>query len=154
MSLVPIFEIGVWNAWILTIFLFLFVTLSGLLPKDIGKRITPAKEDSKIRRVMLIVFFVMIIYSIFLPLKIGTAWLYIGLAIYIIGFISVNLGIVNLLPIPIADGGQILLFGLEKVRGRPLSQKKQIIIQQVGIGLLIFLFILITWNDVLRWVSR
>jgi regulator of sigma E protease len=74
--------------------------------------------------------------------------------LYIIGFISVNLGIVNLLPIPIADGGQILLFGLEKVRGRPLSQKKQIIIQQVGIGLLIFLFILITWNDVLRWISQ
>jgi len=73
--------------------------------------------------------------------------------LYIIGFISVNLAIVNLLPIPIADGGQILLFGLEKLRGKPLSQRKQIIIQQVGIGLLIFLFMLITWNDVLRIFS-
>jgi regulator of sigma E protease len=71
----------------------------------------------------------------------------------IIGLISVSLAIVNLLPIPIADGGQILLFGLEKLRGKPLSQKNQIIIQQVGIGLLIFLFILITWNDVLRIFS-
>ena len=70
--------------------------------------------------------------------------------LYIIGFISVNLAIVNLLPIPILDGGQILIFALEKLRGKPLSQKKQIIIQQVGIGLLIFLFILIMGNDVLR----
>jgi regulator of sigma E protease len=71
----------------------------------------------------------------------------------IIGLISVSLAIVNLLPIPIADGGQILLFGLEKLRGKPLSQKNQIIIQQVGIGLLIFLFMLITWNDILRIFS-
>jgi regulator of sigma E protease len=73
--------------------------------------------------------------------------------LYIIGLISVNLVIVNLLPIPIADGGQILLFVFEKLRGKPLSQKKQIIIQQVGIGLLILLFVLITWNDVLRLLS-
>jgi hypothetical protein len=87
MSAIPVFEIGVWNAWILTILLFLFIMLSGLLPKDIGKRIAPTKEDGKIRRVMLTVFFAMIIYSIFLPLKIGTVWLYMGLAIYVIGFI-------------------------------------------------------------------
>ena len=72
--------------------------------------------------------------------------------LFLLGFISVNLAIVNLLPIPIADGGQILFFTFEKIRGRPVSLKKQIIIQQVGIWLLIFLFILVTWNDVLRIV--
>ena len=74
----------------------------------------------------------------------------IGDLLRFIGLISVSLAFVNLLPIPIADGGQILLFALEKVRGKPLSQKKQIIIQQVGIGLVILLFILVMWNDVLR----
>ena len=72
MSPIPAFEVGLWNAWILTTLLFLFIMLSGLLPKDIGKRITPNKEDNKNRRVMLIIFFIMIIYSIFLPLKLGT----------------------------------------------------------------------------------
>ncbi len=72
--------------------------------------------------------------------------------LYIVAFISVNLAIVNLLPIPIADGGQIILFLLEKARGKPLSQKKQLIIQQVSIGLLIFLFVLITWNDISKWI--
>jgi protein-S-isoprenylcysteine O-methyltransferase Ste14 len=87
MSLIPAFKIGVWNAWIPTILLFLFVMLSGLLPKDIGKRITPNKEGGKTRRIMLIVFFAMIIYSVFLPLKVGTIWFYTGLAVYVLGLI-------------------------------------------------------------------
>jgi protein-S-isoprenylcysteine O-methyltransferase Ste14 len=87
MSAIPAFEIGVWNAWIPTILLFLFIMLSGLLPKDIGKRITPNKEEGKTRRIMLIVFFTMIIYSIFLPLKLDTIWFYLGLAVYVLGLI-------------------------------------------------------------------
>jgi regulator of sigma E protease len=67
-----------------------------------------------------------------------------------VGFISVNLGIVNLLPIPIADGGQMLFFTLEKLRGKPLGLRKQVIIQQVSIVLLIGLFLYITVYDILR----
>ena len=70
--------------------------------------------------------------------------------LFFVAFISVNLGIVNLLPIPIADGGQILFFTLEKLRGRPLSIRKQLIIQQVSIVLLAGLFLYITFYDILR----
>lgn len=70
--------------------------------------------------------------------------------LFFVGFISVNLAIVNLLPIPIADGGQILFFTLEKLRGRPLSIRKQMIIQQVSIVLLAGLFLYITFYDLLR----
>ena len=70
--------------------------------------------------------------------------------LFFVGFISVNLAIVNLLPIPIADGGQILFFTLEKLRGRPLSIRKQMIIQQVSIVLLAALFLYITFYDILR----
>ena len=70
--------------------------------------------------------------------------------LFFVGFISVNLAIVNLLPIPIADGGQILFFTLEKLRGRPLSIRKQMIIQQVSIVLLASLFLYITFYDILR----
>jgi protein-S-isoprenylcysteine O-methyltransferase Ste14 len=87
MSVMPAFEIGIWNVWIPTTLLLLFIMLSGLLPKDIGKRITPNKEEGKTRRIMLIVFFILIIYSIFLPLKLGTVWFYAGLVVYILGFI-------------------------------------------------------------------
>ena len=87
MTAVPNFEFGLWNAWILTTVLFLFIMLSGALPRGIGKRITPAKEVKKINSVMMVVFFTMIIYSIFLPLKLGTLWFYAGLAVYLFGFI-------------------------------------------------------------------
>ena len=66
-------------------------------------------------------------------------------------FLVYEYGFINLLSIPVADGGLILFFTFEKIRGKPLSLRKQIVIQQVGIWLLIFLFILVTWNDILRW---
>ncbi len=96
MSIVPAFEIGVWNAWILTTILFLFIMLSGALPKDIGKRITPAKEVKKINSVMMIVFFTMIIYSIFLPLKLGTIWFNVGLAVYLLGFVISTTALISI----------------------------------------------------------
>lgn len=67
--------------------------------------------------------------------------------LFFIGFISINLCIVNLLPIPIADGGQLLFFAVEKIRGRPMPRKAQEIVQQVCIVLLIALFLYITWFD-------
>lgn len=69
--------------------------------------------------------------------------------LFFIGFISINLCIVNLLPIPIADGGQLLFFAVEKIRGVPLPQKAQAIIQQGSVALLISLFVYITWYDIL-----
>lgn len=67
--------------------------------------------------------------------------------LFFIGFISINLCIVNLLPIPIADGGQLLFFAVEKIRGRPMPRRAQDIVQQVSIVLLIALFLYITWFD-------
>jgi len=70
-----------------------------------------------------------------------------------IAFISVNLGIVNLLPIPIADGGQILFLGIEKIKGKPLSKKTMGIIMNIGLYLVIALLILTTYNDIMRIIK-
>lgn len=67
--------------------------------------------------------------------------------IFFIGFISINLAIVNLLPIPIADGGHLLFFAVEKIRGRPVPRRAQEIVQQVSVVLIIALFLYITWFD-------
>lgn len=74
--------------------------------------------------------------------------------LFFVGFISINLCIVNLLPIPITDGGQLLFLAIEKIRGRTLPQKAQAIIQQVSVGLLLALFIYITWYDILSLIDR
>lgn len=74
--------------------------------------------------------------------------------LFFVGFISINLCIVNLLPIPIADGGQLLFFAIEKVRGRSLPQRAQAIIQQVSVIFLLALFVYITWYDILSLIDR
>jgi len=67
-----------------------------------------------------------------------------------LGLVSVNLGVINLLPVPILDGGQVVYLGLEKIRGRPLSIKFMERTQIVGIALLGLLMIFAFYNDILR----
>ena len=68
----------------------------------------------------------------------------------LIAAISVNLGIINLLPIPVLDGGHLLYYSFEVLRGRPLSQKTQEIGMQIGMSLLIALMIFVTFLDISR----
>jgi regulator of sigma E protease len=64
--------------------------------------------------------------------------------------LSVNLGVVNMMPIPVLDGGQALFLIIEKIKGRPLSMKARSIAQQVGFVFLILLIIFVTKNDIWR----
>ncbi|MBI1321508.1 MAG: PDZ domain-containing protein [Candidatus Hydrogenedens sp.] len=68
-------------------------------------------------------------------------------------FISLNLFILNLLPLPVLDGGQIVLNSIEAIRRKPLSIEFQERLQQVGVVLLLGLMLYVTWNDVGRIVS-
>lgn len=65
--------------------------------------------------------------------------------------ISMNLGVMNLLPIPALDGGKIVLNVIEGLRGKPLSQEKEGILTLIGFGFLLLLMVLVTWNDIQRW---
>ncbi len=67
--------------------------------------------------------------------------------------LSVNLGIMNLLPIPGLDGGRILLLGVEKLRGKPLPQNKEGLINLIGMGLMFLLMIFLTYQDIARLLS-
>ena len=68
-------------------------------------------------------------------------------------FISVNLGIFNLLPLPILDGGKLLLCAIEKMRGKPFSEKTNNIIANVSAAFIILLVLYATANDVLRLIK-
>jgi len=141
MSLIPAFEIGVWNAWIPTTLLFMFIMLSGLLPKDIGKRITPTKEEGGTRRVMLIVFFIMIIHSIFLPLRLGTTWFYAGLAVYILGFIISSAA---LLSIAATKPGEPFTTGMYRYSRHPIALGTLLPMIGAGIASASWLFLLLS----------
>jgi len=68
----------------------------------------------------------------------------------LMAIISVNLGILNLLPIPILDGGLIIFLLIEIFLGKPLSIKKRELAHKVGFALLILLMVVVTWNDLSR----
>ncbi len=70
--------------------------------------------------------------------------------IYFMSLLSVNLGILNLLPIPVLDGGHLVFLTIEGVRRKPLNERAQIIAQQIGIGLLATLMIFVFYNDIVR----
>jgi len=69
-----------------------------------------------------------------------------------LGLVSSCLVVMNLLPLPIVDGGLIVLLIIEKIRGVPLAQKTQEIITWIGLVLLLSVFLWVTYNDILRWV--
>ena len=68
----------------------------------------------------------------------------------LVAALSLHIGILNLLPLPVLDGGLIFLLTLEKFRGRPFSEKFMNAVQQVGFVLLITLMVVVTWNDIMR----
>ena len=99
MSLIPAFEIGVWNAWIFMVYLvlsfipFIYIAI---------KKSVPSVEESGLSRVAKIfasssklLLFPAMVYSIFLPMKLGTAWFYVGLPITLIGLIAYTIVLVN-----------------------------------------------------------
>ncbi|WP_281165037.1 RIP metalloprotease RseP [Liquorilactobacillus sicerae] len=71
--------------------------------------------------------------------------------INLLAFLSLNLGVVNLFPIPALDGGKLLLNVVEAIRRKSLSSEKEGILTLIGFGFLMLLMILVTWNDIQRY---
>lgn len=83
---------------------------------------------------------------------IGLSWMEsFGRVLMILALISMNLGVMNLLPLAITDGGLLMFLGLEALRGKPLSRKVQARIQQIATLLFITLFLYITTQDLSRF---
>jgi regulator of sigma E protease len=79
----------------------------------------------------------------------------IGWSSYLLflALISISLGILNLLPIPLLDGGHLMYYMLEIVKGSPVSDKAMEIGQQVGMGMLLLLMVFAMYNDITRLIN-
>jgi regulator of sigma E protease len=80
---------------------------------------------------------------------------YLGLTAFLafLAIISVSLGVLNLMPVPLLDGGQVVYQMVEAVKGTPLSERAQLFGQQVGIALLVVLMSLAFYNDISRHLN-
>jgi protein-S-isoprenylcysteine O-methyltransferase Ste14 len=161
MTFIPAFEIGIWNAWIFVIPM-LIITFSDM-------RVTAAREsgqsgDFKLTRtetrIMHAVFLPMIvsfIYAIFLPLRLGTTWLYSGLVVYLLG---VGFSIVGILNFATSPKDKVITKGLYSISRNPMYIG--LVLMQVGLGiicsswvyLLLTLVLLILLNENLSAEER
>jgi len=101
MTLIPAFEIGVWNAWIFMSSFLLQWLAVGLAGKRVSQRTTHSadmkrsKSERRIGTAATIIWLIATIYSIFLPLQLGTIWFYIGLGVFLSGLIILTIATLN-----------------------------------------------------------
>ncbi len=76
-----------------------------------------------------------------------------GLAsfVFLMALLSVNLAVLNILPIPVLDGGHLLFLAIEGLKGSPLSSKVRVVAQQAGMVFLLVFIVFVSWNDLMRW---
>ena len=145
MSLIPAFEIGVWNVWIFMPYFFVITILVGKLKKgeDPGKTELDAlsKNEKRIFNFSMLIFLSAVIYSIFLPLKLGTIWLYAGLPITLIGLFTLTLVMVNFTTTP---WEKPVTKGLYHYSRHPMYITTAIFLLGVGIASASWLFLLLS----------
>ena len=112
MSLIPEFELGLWNAWIFALSFFLAtIGLTSLIirmfftgskkPMDSNEQSLFNKQEKKLYNIFIVTLFTSLIYSIFLPLELGTAWFYTGLFIFLLGMIFNIMAEINFKTTPV-----------------------------------------------------
>ena len=148
MSLIPAFEIGVWNAWIfmlLEVLTFpLFTSIAtGRAPEVEGK--TQVSALSRTARITLysskIIYIPAFIYSIFLPLKLGTVWFYVGLPITLVGLIG---GVIVILNWAASPRGEPVTKGLYRYSRHPMYVTSFVFLLGVSVATASWVFLLFT----------
>ena len=73
--------------------------------------------------------------------------------LFLTAYLSINVGIVNLIPIPVFDGGRIFILIIEKIIRRKTGEKLEMALNYIGFALMILLMIYVTFNDVVRLIT-
>ena len=156
MSAVPAFEIGVWNAWILMLYLplhpLMFIIVDrlvgvGAVMKKLGN-VSYDKTGEKVLSSSMILFLFAFIYSVFLPLKLGSAWLYVGIAIYALGLVMFIVAIVNIATTP---HGQPFTTGLYRYSRHPMTFWANLMHIGISISTASWVFVLFSIVYAILW---
>jgi len=134
MSLIQDFELGLWNAWIFMVPSLVISLLSLLLFKQ--KR-APSPEGARLSKPTLLwclvskfIYFPSVIYSVFLPLKLGTIWFYVGLPLTLVGFVGSIIVLVNWANTP---AGEPVTRGLYRYSRHPMYVTEVLLLLGVSI---------------------
>ena len=146
MSPVPAFEIGIWNAWIFMIW-SLIQNLVIMANKKLYQRFgeapdTKPSQGYKILNILsTLLWLLSTLYSIFLPLKLGTAWFPAGLVIFLLGLATLTIATINFATTPISEP---VTRGVYRYSRHPLYAALVLIYLGVGIASASWIFLLVT----------
>ena len=144
MPAIPVFEIGIWNAWIFMLINFLPMPIIMRVHKGLIGEVT--KQYSEAHRTLNYIEWVLwgfaFVYSIFLPLRLGTMWFYVGLPIALVGTVTYIMVIVSFVTTPI--GEKPVTTGLYRYSRHPMYITQLVMLIGVGIASASWLFLLLT----------
>jgi len=147
MSLIPDFELGLWNAWILVLSFLLLFTVWEILNR-LKRQESPNRpnkppfneKEEKLYGISQLIFWASVIYSVFLPLKLGTVWFYAGLLVYLLGMIFTMVAGTSLDNTPM---DRPATEGLYRISRNPIYLGTFLIFIGIGIACASWLFLLL-----------
>jgi len=147
MSLIPAFEIGVWNAWIFMVLLLVpyFLVPLNIIPKGREGGSSFVTEFNKTQKgaffSMHMLNLLMFIYSVFVPIKLGTVWFYVGLPVYLIGLIFYALVFAAFAKTP---PEKLVTGGIYRYSRNPMQLSIFLVVLGIGIATASWVFLLLT----------
>ena len=149
MSWLPAFDIGLWNAWILMLYyplhpLIMIVVDKAVGTGDMSEKMGDLPDEKGEKRVFVIgmvVILLLFVYSIFLPLKLGTVWFYAGFTIYLVGLVMFLTATVNIATTPL---GQPFTKGMYRYSRHPLFFCSSITFVGISVASASWIFLLLT----------
>jgi protein-S-isoprenylcysteine O-methyltransferase Ste14 len=145
LSFIPAFELGLWNAWILVIPLLIifFYTMRVTSVRESGEAgdFELTRKEKRIINAVFLPMIISFIYAVFLPLQMDTAWLYIGLVIYLFGMVFMIIAVRNFASSP---RDKVIIKGLYSVTRNP--EYSGLLLMQTGLGIacISWLYLLLT----------
>jgi len=136
MPTMPEFQIGIWNGWWFTVaYLAIHVMLFFMVPREAGQRLLTrpklSKPDKLLFNIQQILYFGIMVYAAFVPLKLGTLWFWTGLAVFVLSMAGYVMAIVNFVSTPV---DQPVVKGLYRISRNPIHVMSDIAWFGVGIA--------------------
>ena len=145
MTPIPDFEIGVWNVWLLMLPLFLIPAIMSSIKKGLFKKtestVNLSKREKRVFVLSKVVLILTFLYSIFLPLRLGTLWFYIGLPISLLGMAMYIIVSVNIVSTPV---DRPVTMGLYHYSRHPMYIASILALVGAGIASASWLFLLLS----------
>jgi protein-S-isoprenylcysteine O-methyltransferase Ste14 len=154
MSIIPEFELGLWNAWILVLLMFFIVIglsfliirlfFNGAKSQESSRRhsTTPqyTRFEKNLSHLSTVILLATLAYSVFLPLKLGTGWFYAGLVVYVLGLIFGFVAMINFAAAPLDKPATE---GVYRVSRHPMYFSMFVMFMGIGIACVSWVFVLL-----------